>query len=203
MIAIIDYGVGNLFSLASSFKAINFDVVVTSKPDEILEADKIILPGVGAFGDAAEKLFNSGLAEPLKIQAAKKIPLLGICVGMQLLFDVSYEFGEHKGLGLIPGEIKAISEIIPNDLKIPQIGWNSLNIKNFGGVFKNSKQGEYVYFVHSYSAFCDEKYITSKTEYGAEITASVANENIFGVQFHPEKSGEAGLKILKAFCEVK
>ncbi len=202
MIAIINYGVGNLFSLQSSFKAINFDVVITSNPDEILKADKIILPGVGAFGDAAEKLFSSGLAEPLIEQAHNKIPILGICVGMQLLFTKSFEFGEHKGLNLIPGYVDAIAKIIPSDLKIPQIGWNALDIKKFDGVFKNSKQGDFVYFVHSYSAFCDEKYITSTTEYGAKITASVQHENIFGVQFHPEKSGDVGLNILKAFCEV-
>lgn len=203
MIAIIDYGVGNLFSLSSSFNAIGHEVKITSNPDELKNFDRIILPGVGAFGDAAEKLFFSGMAEPLIKEAENGKPILGICVGMQLLFTKSFEFGEYDGLNLINGEVRAIKEVIPASLKIPQIGWNSLSIKNLNGIFSNSNNGEYVYFVHSYSAFCDEKFVTSTTNYGADLVASVQRENIYGVQFHPEKSGNSGLKILKAFCEVK
>ncbi len=202
MIAIVDYGVGNLFSLESSFNKIGFEVKVTSNADDLKKSERIILPGVGAFGDAAEKLFSSGLVEPLKQEVSNGKPILGICVGMQLLFEKSFEFGEHAGLNLIPGTVRAISEVIPSDLKIPQIGWNSLNIKNNDFIFKNISDGDYVYFVHSYSAFCPEKYITATTDYGAVLTAAVQHENIFGVQFHPEKSGDVGLNILKAFCEV-
>ena len=203
MIAIIDYGVGNLFSLSSSFNAIGHEVKITSNPDELKNFDRIILPGVGAFGDAAEKLFSSGMAEPLIKEAENGKPILGICVGMQLLFTKSFEFGEYDGLNLISGSVRAIKEVIPSSLKIPQIGWNSLSIKNLNGIFSNSNNGEYVYFVHSYSAFCDEKFVTSTTNYGADLVASVQKDNIYGVQFHPEKSGNSGLKILKAFCEVK
>lgn len=202
MIAIVNYGVGNLFSLSSSFSAIGQEVVVTSNPDDLIESERIILPGVGAFGDAAEKLFSSGLAQPLISQANLGKPILGICLGMQLLFTKSYEFGEHDGLNLIPGNVRAIQEIIPHNLKIPQMGWNSLNITQSGGILSLTRQHEYVYFVHSYSVRCEEKYITSKTEYGADLTASVQSNNIYGVQFHPEKSGNVGLNILRAFCEV-
>lgn len=197
MIAIVNYGVGNLFSLESSFNAIGQSVKVTSSPDDLRESERIILPGVGAFGDAAEKLFSSGLAEPLITEAHRGKPILGICLGMQLLFTKSFEFGEHVGLNLIPGEIRAISEVVPKNLKIPQMGWNALNFT------KPSKfNGEYVYFVHSFAAFCDEKYITATTDYGAPLTASVQNGNVYGVQYHPEKSGSVGLNILRAFCEV-
>ena len=202
MIAIIDYGVGNLFSLASSFKAINHDVIVTSSPEDLHESERIILPGVGAFGDAAGKLFDSGLAGALINEAHSGKPVLGICLGMQLLVSKSYEFGEHDGLNLIPGEIRYIGERVPSDLKIPQIGWNALHLTQEGGVFANTHEGEYVYFVHSYSAICDGKFITAKTNYGADLTAAIRFNNIYGVQFHPEKSGSAGLEILRAFCEV-
>ena len=203
MIAIINYGVGNLFSLSSSFAAIGQEVEIVSEPGALKNFERIILPGVGAFGDAAEKLFSSGMAGPLLEEARNGKPILGICLGMQLLFTKSYEFGEYEGLNLIPGEVRAISEIIPESLKIPQMGWNSLSIKNLDGVFSKSNNGDYVYFVHSYSARCDEKYITSTTNYGADIVASVQNKNVYGVQFHPEKSGNVGLNILRAFCEVK
>ena len=208
MIAIVNYGVGNLFSLESSFRKIGYDVNVTSDANEILCASRIILPGVGAFGDAAEKLFASGLDVPLKNAAfGKKVPLLGICVGMQLLFDRSFEFGEHVGLGFIPGSVRAISEVLPKDsgLKIPQIGWNALIINQdqaHDPLLKNIPDGSHVYFVHSYAAFCERKYVSSEVEYGALLTASVRRENIFGVQFHPEKSGEVGLQILRNFCEM-
>ena len=202
MIAIVNYGVGNLFSLASSFGAIGEEAVVTSNPDDLKAADRIILPGVGAFEDAAKKLVSSGLVQPLIHEALAGKPVLGICLGMQLLFSKSYEFGEHKGLNLIPGSVRAIAEVIPEDLKIPQMGWNSLNITRPGGVFSNTHEGEHVYFVHSYSARCEDKYITATTEYGAELVAAVQKGNIFGVQFHPEKSGNVGLGILRAFCSL-
>ena len=203
MIAIVNYGVGNLFSLESSFNAINQNVKVTSSPHDLKNAERIILPGVGAFGDAAGKLFSSGLARLIIDEAHKGKPVLGICLGMQLLFTKSYEFGEHDGLNLIPGEIRAISKVIPAGLKIPQMGWNSLTFTNYSPIYSRTPQDSYVYFVHSYSAFCDEKYITATTDYGAPLTASVQNGNVYGVQYHPEKSGSVGLDILRAFCEVK
>ena len=201
MIVIVDYGVGNLFSLQSSFKAIGENVITSGDKEVIKSADKIILPGVGAFEDAANKLFNSGLADVVISQAKSGVPVLGICLGMQLLFDKSYEYGEHKGLGLISGEIRPIAEVIPNNLKIPHIGWNALNFKKQSKIFKYLKDGDCVYFVHSfYGANC-EKSVIATTEYGAELTAAVQSGNVYGCQFHPEKSGEVGLKILKAFCE--
>ncbi|MBR2449005.1 MAG: imidazole glycerol phosphate synthase subunit HisH [Clostridia bacterium] len=203
MIAIVDYGVGNLFSLVSSFKAIGIDAVATSDKEIIKKADKIILPGVGAFGDAAEKLFSSGLADLVVEQAKSGKPLLGICLGMQLLFEKSFEYGEHKGLSLIKGEIRPIAEVIPNDYKIPHIGWNALKFKNpKNEIFKYLNDGDFVYFVHSfYGANCSDSVIAT-AEYGAYLTAAVAKGNVYGCQFHPEKSGEVGLKILKAFCEL-
>ncbi len=202
MIAIVNYGVGNLFSLASSFAAIGQHVKITSDSNDLRHSERIILPGVGAFEDAARKLFSSGLAEPLIDEAHHGKPLLGICLGMQLLFTKSYEFGEHDGLNLIPGDVRPIRDVIPADFKIPQIGWNSLHITNSSGLFANSHEGDYVYFVHSYSAFCDSGYITATTDYGAELTAAVQFGNVYGAQFHPEKSGNAGLNMLRAFCEV-
>ena len=203
MIAIVNYGVGNLFSLESSFNAIGQEVIITSNPKDLKASDRIILPGVGAFGDAAQKLFSSGLAEPLISEARNGKPILGICLGMQLLFAKSYEFGEYDGLGLIPGSVRAISEVIPQGLKIPQMGWNSLHFTNPSGIYSRSHEGGYVYFVHSYAAFCDDSYITATTDYGAPLTASVQNGNVYGVQYHPEKSGNTGLDILRAFCEVQ
>lgn len=203
MIAIVDYGVGNLFSLVSSFGEIGVDAVVTSDKSVIESADKIVLPGVGAFGDAAEKLFASGLGEVVIGQAKKGKHLLGICLGMQLLFEKSYEYGEHKGLSLIKGNIRPISSVIPKDYKIPHIGWNALSFPNKNELFKYLKDGDFVYFVHSfYGADCDDSVIAT-TEYGATLTAAVAKNNVYGCQFHPEKSGEVGLKILKAFCELE
>ena len=203
MIAIIDYGVGNLYSLHSSFKCIGADVVVTSDEKEIRLADKILLPGVGAFEDAAKKLRASGLDKVICEEVKNGKPLLGICLGMQMLFEKSYEFGEHKGLGLIKGSIRPISDVIPKGLKIPHIGWNALKFcgkKN--EIFKYINEGDFVYFVHSfYGADCDESVIAT-SEYGAPLTAAVAKGNVYGMQFHPEKSGEVGLKILKAFCEI-
>ncbi len=202
MIAIVDYGVGNLFSLVSSFRAIGADAVVTGDAREIRNADKIILPGVGAFGDAVKKLKNTGLDRVIIEEAQKGKPLMGICLGMQLLFDKSYEYGTHDGLGLIKGDIVPISRVIDKSLKIPHIGWNALSFKGEKSrLFKYLKEGDFVYFVHSfYGANCDESVIAT-TEYSATLTAAVGKGNVYGCQFHPEKSGEVGLKILKAFCE--
>lgn len=203
MIAIADYGVGNLFSLKSSFAAIGASAVVTSDRAEIEKADRIILPGVGAFGDASKKLFESGLGDVLINEAQNGKPIMGICLGMQLLFDKSYEYGEYKGLGLIHGNIKPISDVIPNNLKIPHIGWNELSFKKESPINKYINDGDFVYFVHSfYAADCDE-YTVATAEYGAPLTATVQNKNVFGCQFHPEKSGETGLKILRAFTETE
>ena len=203
MVAIIDYGVGNLFSLRSSFAAIGAEAVVTSDPETIRRADRVILPGVGAFGDAADKLRETGLDKVVQEEAARGKPLMGICLGMQLLFERSVEYGEHKGLGLLKGEIRPIAERIPADLKIPQMGWNALKIVRESPLFKYTKDGEYVYFVHSYSAVDCEDSLLASTEYGADLTACVGKGNVFGCQFHPEKSGETGLRMLKAFCETE
>ena len=203
MVAIIDYGVGNLFSLKSSFASIGVEAVVTADPEVLRAADRLILPGVGAFGDAAAKLRESGLDKVLLEEVEKGKPLMGICLGMQMLLDKSFEYGEHKGLGLIPGEIRPISEVIPENLPIPQIGWNALRIKGEKHpIFKYIEEGDCVYFVHSYyGANCSESVIAD-TEYGAYLTAAVARGNVCGCQFHPEKSGKVGLAILKAFCET-
>ena len=203
MTAIIDYGVGNLFSLRSSFAAIGEDAVVTADPEEIRSADRVILPGVGAFEDAARKLRESGLDEVVRSEAAKGKPLLGICLGMQMLFERSYEYGEHPGLGLLKGVIRPMTGRIPADLKIPQMGWNALNIKKESPLLKYTREGDYVYFVHSFSAVeCDESLLAT-VEYGEEITACVGKDNVFGCQFHPEKSSNTGLRILRAFCETE
>ncbi len=204
MIAIIDYGVGNLFSLQSSFAAIGYEAVVTSDAAVIEQCDRIILPGVGAFGDASEKLFASGMADVVRAEVAKGKPLMGICLGMQLLFDKGYEYGEYDGLGLISGKVVPISDVIPEDYKIPHIGWNGLNFKKADcPLFKYTKEGDCVYFVHSfYAADCDDS-VAATTEYGAELTAAVCSGNVYGCQFHPEKSGDVGLAILKAFCELE
>ena len=201
-VTIIDYGVGNLFSLKSSFAAIGITATVTADPADLEKAERIILPGVGAFGDAAQKLRTCGMADALKVEAAKGKPIMGICLGMQMLFDKSFEYGEHDGLGLIKGEIRPIADVIPKGLKIPHIGWNALLFKGEHPLFKYIKADDYVYFVHSfYGADCDDSVIAT-AEYGAELTAAVASGNVMGCQFHPEKSGPVGLNILKAFCEM-
>jgi glutamine amidotransferase len=204
MVAIVDYGVGNLFSLKSSFAAIGADVKVTGDKNYLEKADRIILPGVGAFEDAACKLKASGLDKVLICEAKKGKPIMGICLGMQMLFDKSFEYGEHEGLGLIKGEIRPITDVIPKGLKVPHIGWNSLNFaETIHPIFKYLKNGDFAYFVHSYyGANCDKSVIAT-TEYGAKLTAAVADKNVCGCQFHPEKSGKVGLKILKAFCEME
>lgn len=203
MIAIVDYGVGNLFSLKSSLDAIGQDCVITNKEEVIINADKIILPGVGAFEDAIKKLKDSGLANLLIDLASKGKYILGICLGMQLLFDKSYEYGEHLGLGLVKGEICPILGDVPSSYKIPHMGWNPLKfIGEKNELFKYIKEGDCVYFVHSYYAKNCENSTIATSEYGTEITASVNVGNVYGCQFHPEKSGKVGLNILKAFCEM-
>ena len=203
MVAIIDYGVGNLFSLKSSFAEIGEEAVVTSDPAVIEAADRIILPGVGAFEDAAKKLKQSGLGETVIELTKKGKPLMGICLGMQLLFEKSYEYGEHKGLGLIKGEVTPLKGAIPEELKIPHMGWNKLDtVGEKDEIFKYLPDDSFVYFVHSFHATgCDDSVIAT-AEYGACVTAAVRSGNVWGCQFHPEKSGRVGLAILKAFCEA-
>ena len=202
MVAVIDYGVGNLFSLLSSLKAIGADAVITNDIETIKNADRIILPGVGAFEDAAKKLFDSGLHNILIDEVKKGKPVMGICLGMQLLFERSFEYGEHKGLGLIKGDILPFEGKIDKTLKIPQIGWNALKItKKDCPLWKYIDEGDYVYFVHSYFAELSDA-TASSSEYGIEFTAAVSKGNVFGCQFHPEKSGDVGLNILRGFCEA-
>lgn len=203
MIAIIDYGVGNLFSLQSSFSAIGEKAIVTSKTDDIKNAHRILLPGVGAFEDAANKLKDSGLAEVILNEVKKGKLILGICLGMQLLFEKSYEFGVHEGLGLLEGKVCPISDVISSDLKIPHIGWNSLDVVKKSPLFSQIKNHDHVYFVHSYHATDCRDSIIATAEYSAAITAAVGKGNVFGCQFHPEKSGKVGLDILKAFAVMK
>lgn len=203
MIAIVDYGVGNLFSLISSFKYIGQDVLVTSNPEEIKGCEKIILPGVGAFEDARRKLRDTGLDKVIIEEAMQGKPIMGICLGMQMLFEKSYEYGEHNGLGLLKGKIVPMDGVIPTVLKIPHIGYNPLIFKKQSPLFKHIKEGDCVYFVHSYYATdCDDSVIAT-AEYGKELTAAVMLGNIMGCQFHPEKSGDVGLNILRAFCEME
>ena len=204
MIVIIDYGVGNLFSLKSSLEHIGADVVISSDKDVICRAEKLLLPGVGAFEDAIRKLSENGLDVVVKEEVARGKPLLGICLGMQMLFEKSYEYGEHKGLGLIPGSVIAMSGLIPEELKVPHIGWNALHFtSNKSKLFKYINNADHVYFVHSYFASGCDEYVTATAEYGIELTASVERGNVFGCQFHPEKSGTVGLNILRAFCEME
>jgi len=201
MIAIVDYGVGNLFSLASSFRMVGADVNVTSDANEIRKADKIVLPGVGAFGDAVEKLRQTGLDRVLVTEAGNGKEILGICLGMQLLFEKSYEYGEHEGLGLLKGEVVAMEGRLPAEYKIPHIGWNALRFTKKSYLLAHVEENSCVYFVHSYYAeHCDDSLLAT-AEYGREVTAMVEKDNVMGCQFHPEKSGDVGLSILKAFCE--
>lgn len=203
MIAIIDYGAGNLFSLSSSLKMIGEEAVITDDAETIAKADRMILPGVGAFGDAAEALKERGLDKVIKDEALSGKPLMGICLGMQLLFEKSLEYGEHEGLGLVHGTVRPLAGYIPEGLKIPQIGWNSLT---FHGekhqIFRDVEDGSFVYFVHSYYGDADPDELAATCEYGKTVTACVASGSVVGCQFHPEKSGEVGLSILRAFCDM-
>ena len=204
MIAIIDYGVGNLFSLRSSFAMIGEEAAVTGDPAVLREADRLILPGVGAFADAARKLREAGLSDAVKEEARRGKIILGICLGMQLLFDESREFGVHEGLGLIRGKVVDMTPVIGPGLKVPHIGWNALHLTVPGHpLWKHIRPDDCVYFVHSYYASDCAPDVTATTEYGAELTAAVARDNVLGCQFHPEKSGEVGLNILRAFCEMR
>ena len=202
MIAIIDYGVGNLFSVQSSFARVGAETEVTSDKNVIRNADKIMLPGVGAFADAARKLKESGMAELLKEEAAKGKPLMGICLGMQMLFERSFEYGCHQGLGLLKGDVVPMRGYVDDDLKVPHIGWNSLRFVKEHPLLKYCKEGDFVYYVHSYYASNCEESVLAVSEYSKDITAVVGKDNIVGCQFHPEKSGEVGLNILRAFCEM-
>ncbi|MCI2046480.1 MAG: imidazole glycerol phosphate synthase subunit HisH [Faecalibacterium sp.] len=202
MIAIVDYGVGNLFSLRSSLESLGLAAVVTAEPAALLSADRLILPGVGAFGDAMDKLNATGLVPLLKSEAQKK-PLLGICLGMQLLFEKSYEYGEHAGLGLIAGEVAPLApDLADPACKVPQIGWNALRILRDDALFRYIKSGEYVYYVHSfYAKRCAESTL-AVSDYSIPVTGVVRAGKVYGTQFHPEKSGDTGLRILKAFAET-
>ena len=202
MIAIIDYGVGNLFSLVSSLKSIGAEAVVTDSEEVITAADKIILPGVGAFGDARKKLAETGMDKLILEEAKKGKPIMGICLGMQLLFERGFEYGVHDGLGLLQGEVVSMQGVVPAENKIPHIGWNGLIFKKENPLFKYIKDGDFVYFVHSYYAKNCEDSLLATAEYGPELTAAVARGNIYGCQFHPEKSGSVGLNILRGFADL-
>lgn len=200
MIGIIDYGVGNLFSLCSSCRAIGEEAFVSGDAAELSKANRLILPGVGAFADAAEKLRTTGMADFVRTQAAEGKPLLGICLGMQLLFEKSYEYGCHEGLGLLAGQVVSMAGRLPNERKIPHMGWNALEVR--GGRLLQGLDGQYVYFVHSFFAEGCEVSLAAVTEYGIPITAAVEQGNVFGCQFHPEKSGNVGLSILRKFAGI-
>jgi imidazole glycerol-phosphate synthase subunit HisH len=203
MIAIIDYGVGNLFSLTASLKFLGTPAIVTGNPDEISRAEQIILPGVGAFGDAMDKLKQTGLDRIVMEEAGKGTPLLGICLGMQMLLDGSDEYGNHKGLGLIPGFVTSLVPYLDGELKVPHIGWNSLDFKEGEPLFKYIKQGQHVYYVHSYFATQCEPYVIATSSYKIPVTGALRRGNVMGTQFHPEKSGDVGLNILRAFVEMR
>ena len=202
MTVIIDYGVGNVFSLASSLRKIGEEAAISSDRKTILEAERIILPGVGAFPDAMTRLRESDLSDVILEEVKKGKPLLGICLGMQLLFERSFEYGENEGLGLIKGEIRALSEALPKNLVVPHMGWNGLNFKKESPIFEGLSEGSEVYFVHSFAGFNCEESLIATAEYGIEVTAAVNKGAVYGVQFHPEKSGMTGLKILKNFCRL-
>ena len=203
MIAVIDYGVGNLFSIKSSFARVGADVVITSDKNVIRNADKIMLPGVGAYEVAANRLRETGMADLLREEAAKGKYLMGICLGMQLLFEKSYEYGEHEGLGILKGEIVPMKGYVDKHLKVPHIGWNALHLHRDSKLLRYYKEGDFVYFVHSYFATNCKDSVIATTEYSRPITAAVEKDNVMGCQFHPEKSGEVGLSILRAFCEYR
>ena len=203
MIAIVDYGVGNLFSLSSSLKALGLETEITRDADKLRAADRIILPGVGAFGDARAKLDATGLVPVIQAEAARK-PLLGICLGMQLLFDRGFEYGEHPGLGLVPGQVVDLHGALEDKtLKVPHMGWNSLQIVKDDPLFRYVEDGEYVYYVHSfYAANCLPSTLATSRYGNVAVTGAVRNGNVWGTQFHPEKSGDTGLRLLRAFAEL-
>lgn len=201
MVAVIDYDAGNIKSVEKALLALGELAVITRERDAILNADRVILPGVGAFGDAMEKLRSYGLEEVIKETVRRGIPFLGICLGLQLLFESSEEAPDVKGLGILKGKIIKIPE--NNGLKVPQIGWNSLKFPNKGRLFEGIPEDSYVYFVHSYYLQADDtEIVTATTEYAAHIHAAVENGNVFACQFHPEKSSDVGLRILKNFLCV-
>ena len=200
MIAVVDYGVGNLFSLVSSLRFIGVRAEVTADEHVLRKADGIILPGVGAFADAREKLRTSGLEPVVREEVAKGKPFLGICLGMQMLFERSCEYGVHEGLGFIPGEVVPLR--LPEGMKVPHMGWNSLQILRECPLLAHVSNGEYVYYVHSYYATGCGAYTAAVSEYGVPVTGVVARGNVYGTQFHPEKSGDTGLMILRAFKEI-
>ena len=202
MVGIIDYGVGNLFSLRSSFDAIGENVVVSSDPEVLRKADHILLPGVGAFEDAVQKLRATCMDEMVFEAVRDGKPLMGICLGMQMLFEKSFEYGEHKGLSLIPGEVVDMTPRIREGLKVPHIGWNSLKIVKDDPLFQYVKDGEYVYYVHSFYGKDCEASTLATSEYGLSVTGVVRQGLVWGTQFHPEKSGDTGLRLLKAFGEL-
>ena len=206
MIAVVDYGVGNLFSLTCSLRSLGAEVLVTGDAGAVRRADRVVLPGVGAFGDAADRLRRSGLDRPVREAAEAGKPLLGICLGMQLLLERSFEYGEHRGLGLIPGDVVPVAPAVPAGYKVPHIGWNALRFpaeRPKSRLFQYVEEGQCVYFVHSYYADRCAPYVTATAEYGPELTAAAERDNVYGVQFHPEKSGSVGLAILRAFCEME
>ena len=200
MTAIIDYGAGNLFSVQNALNYLGVENIITNKKEDLEKADKLILPGVGAFADAMGKLAATGLIETIREQAQKK-PLLGICLGMQMLFDKSFEFGEIEGLGLIHGTVELMKP--EGGLNIPQMGWNAMEFNELCPLLDGVDNGSYVYFVHSFAAICDSKDVSAYVDYGGKVTAMVCSGKVFGCQFHPEKSGETGLKILKNFVGLK
>ncbi len=202
MIAIVDYGVGNLYSISHSLSFLGIENTVTNDREMLNRADKLILPGVGAFGDAREKLRDSGLDQILIQRAKKGTPLLGICLGMQLLFEKSYEYGEHPGLSLLPGQVCPLKADIPADRKVPQIGWNALRFTGESELLKYVREGDSVYYVHSFYAKNAGCAVKAVSEYGVDVPGLVQQGNVYGAQFHPEKSGPVGLKILRAFGEV-
>ena len=203
MIAIIDYGVGNLFSLSQSLRAIGQECVVTADAQALRSAERIILPGVGAFGDAAERLRATGLVDTIRGEAEAGKPLLGICLGMQMLFDRSFEYGEHEGLGLIPGDVTPLEPVLPAGLKVPHIGWNRLDVlRPEDPIFRYTRRDDYVYYVHSFYAVRCAQSTLATSEYGVPVTGVVRRGSVVGMQFHPEKSGDAGLHLLRAFAEL-
>lgn len=203
MLAIVDYGVGNLYSLASSLGVLGVEYEVASEPARLREASHIILPGVGAFADAAEKLRQSGMWTAVLEEARRGKSLMGICLGMQMLFDKSYEYGEHAGLGLIPGEVCPLIDDIAPGLKVPHIGWNRLDVRRDDPLFRHFENGRYVYYVHSFYAKHCEADTLATSDYSIPVTGVVRRGSVYGVQFHPEKSGDAGLGLLRAFAEMQ